>query len=93
MALARCILGKFLAVGCHFFPPPLDVPTFSLLGAFTSNDVRDLQQRKVELFVDEKCSDKFGLESEFHVILGIFFMPQICDMGQTALLPLRRKTC
>jgi hypothetical protein len=29
MALAHCILGKFLGVGCHFFPPPLDVPTFS----------------------------------------------------------------
>ena len=29
MALARCILGKFLGLGCHFFPPPLDVPTFS----------------------------------------------------------------
>ena len=29
MALARCITGKFLGVGCHFFPPPLDVPTFS----------------------------------------------------------------
>jgi len=29
MALARCILGKFLGVGCHCFPPPLDVSTFS----------------------------------------------------------------
>jgi len=29
MALARCIQGKFLGVGCHFFPPPLDVPTSS----------------------------------------------------------------
>ena len=29
MALARCILDKFLGVGCHFFPPPLHVPTFS----------------------------------------------------------------
>jgi len=29
MALVCCILGKFLGVGCHFFPPPLDVPTFS----------------------------------------------------------------
>jgi len=28
MALARCILGKFLGVGCHYFPTPLDVPTF-----------------------------------------------------------------
>jgi hypothetical protein len=29
MALAHCILGKFLGVGCHSFPPPLDFPTFS----------------------------------------------------------------
>jgi len=29
MALARFTLGKFLGVGCHFFPPPLDVSTFS----------------------------------------------------------------
>ena len=27
--LWHCILGKFLGVGCHCFPPPLDVPTFS----------------------------------------------------------------
>ena len=27
MALAHCILGKLLGVGCHCFPPPLDVPT------------------------------------------------------------------
>jgi hypothetical protein len=29
MALAHCILGKFLGVGCHCFSPRLDVPTFS----------------------------------------------------------------
>jgi len=29
MALAHCILSKFLGIGCHCFPPPLDVPTFS----------------------------------------------------------------
>jgi hypothetical protein len=29
MALAHCILGKFLGVGCHCFSPLLDVPTFS----------------------------------------------------------------
>ena len=27
MALAHCILGKFLGVVCHCFPAPLDVPT------------------------------------------------------------------
>jgi hypothetical protein len=68
------------------FPP-------SPLGAFTSNDVRDLQQQKVEHFVGEKCSNKFCLEFDFHVILEIFYMPEICEMGQTALLSLRRKAC
>jgi len=29
MALARCILDKFLGVGCHCFLPSLDVLTFS----------------------------------------------------------------
>jgi len=29
MALAHCILGRFLGVGCHCFPPPLDVSIFS----------------------------------------------------------------
>ena len=29
MALVRCILGKFLGVACHCFPPFLDVPTFN----------------------------------------------------------------
>ena len=29
MALAHWILGILLGVGCHCFPPPLDVPTFS----------------------------------------------------------------
>ena len=27
--MAHCNLGKSLGVGCHCFPPPLDVPTFS----------------------------------------------------------------
>jgi len=29
MALAHCILGKFLGVVCHCFPLPLDVPTLA----------------------------------------------------------------
>ena len=29
MVLAHCILGSFLGVACHCFPPPLDVPTFA----------------------------------------------------------------
>jgi len=29
MALAHCILDKYLGVVCHCFPPPLDIPTLS----------------------------------------------------------------
>ena len=29
MALACCFLGKVLGVGCHYFPPLLDIPTFA----------------------------------------------------------------
>ena len=29
MALTHCILGSFLGVVCHCFPPPLDVRTFT----------------------------------------------------------------
>ena len=29
IALVRCILGMFLGVVCHCFPPRLDVPTFA----------------------------------------------------------------
>jgi hypothetical protein len=32
----------------------------------------------------------FADSGGFHVIVGIFYMPQICDMGPTALLPLWR---
>ena len=29
MSLVRCILGRFLGVVCHCFPPRLEVPTFA----------------------------------------------------------------
>ena len=42
MALAHCILGKLLGVGCHYFPLPLDVPTFVARCLQVHNDARDL---------------------------------------------------
>ena len=41
MAVAHCILGKFLGVVCHCFPPPLDVPTFANRCLYVRNDARD----------------------------------------------------
>ena len=43
MALARFILGKFLGVACHCFPPLLflDVPLFTTRCLHVRHDVRD----------------------------------------------------
>ena len=41
MALAHCILGKFLGVICHCIPPPLEVPTFAARSLYVRNDGRD----------------------------------------------------
>ena len=41
MALPHCILGKYLGVVCHCFPPPLDVPTFASKCLYVRNDARD----------------------------------------------------
>jgi hypothetical protein len=40
MALAHCILGKFLEVSFHYFPPHLDVPIFVARCLHVHNDVR-----------------------------------------------------
>ena len=50
MALAHCILGKFLRVICHSFPPPLDVPTFAARYLYVPQRRERSQQRKVELW-------------------------------------------
>jgi len=41
MALAHCILGKFLGAVCDCFPPPLDVSTFATRCLYVRNDARD----------------------------------------------------
>ena len=41
MALAHCILDTFLRVVCLYFPPPLDVPTFTARCLYVRNDARD----------------------------------------------------
>jgi hypothetical protein len=50
------------------------------------------QQREVELWA-RMVSSNFDEMAPFLRHLGIFYMPQIYDMGPTALLPLRRKAC
>jgi hypothetical protein len=41
MALVRCILGKFLGIVCHCFPPRLDFLTFAARCLHVRNYTRD----------------------------------------------------
>jgi hypothetical protein len=40
-----------------------------------------------------EMTGNFADNGDFHAIVGIFYMPQRCDMRRTELLPLRRKAC
>jgi hypothetical protein len=70
MALAHCILGNFLGVGCHCFPPPLAVPTFSARCLHVQRREGPPAAEGGTLRGRKKCFDKFRLESDLHVILG-----------------------
>jgi hypothetical protein len=57
-----------------------------------SDDMRDLYQQKVELWARNGRSNlAYNVTSTG--IVGVFYMPQTCNMGLTALLPLQRKAC
>jgi len=72
-------------------PLILDVPTSAARCLHARNDVRD------------PSSERWNCVGENYLVilpnwrlpchLGIFYMPQIYDMGPTALLPLQRKVC
>ena len=68
MALARCILGKFLGVGCHCFPPPLDVPTFTTREASSSGRWNSSWARNIPTNYFGDISEKF-----FTTIVDITF--------------------
>ena len=70
MALAHCILGKFLGVVCHWFPRPLDVPT--LAARLLRNDARDSSSERWHCG-RERCPlvilPKFRLPRKFRNLL------------------------
>jgi hypothetical protein len=92
MALVCCTLGKFLGVVCHCFLPRLDVPTFAATCLHVHNDARDPSSER-QNYGWEILSGNFAYMASLFTPLGIFYMPQIYDMGPTALLPLWRKAC
>ena len=81
MALAHCILGKFLGVVCHCFSPPLDVPNFAARCLYVRNNARDPSSERWNS--GREICRVILPNSDFHINLGIFYMPQIYDMGPT----------
>ena len=72
-------------------PPSLDVPTSAARCLQARNDARDPSSERWNC-VGENVPvilPKWKLPRH----LEIFYMPQMYDMGTTALLPLRRKAC
>ena len=87
MALAHCILGSFLGVGCHCFPPPLDVPTFaSRCLHVQATWETSISERRI---TGEKWPVNFACDFDFHVNPGFFDMPRKSATWETALLPLQ----
>jgi len=92
MALVRCILGSFLGVVCHCFPPRLDFPTFVARCLHVRNNARDPSSERRN-YGRERLSRNFAYMASLFTPLGTFYPPQNYDMGPSALLPLRRKMC
>jgi hypothetical protein len=84
MALACCILGKFLGLVCHCFPPPLDVPT--LAARCLHVPINASAPSSGRLNCGREWSGNFAEMTPLLRHLGIFYTPQICDMGQTAYI-------
>jgi len=59
MALVRCILGTFLGVVCHCFPPCSDVPTFAARCLHVRNDARDPSSERWN-YGQERLSGNFA---------------------------------
>ena len=92
MALAHCILGSFLGVGCHCFPPPLDVPTFA---------TRCLHvQATWETSISKRRNYGREMAGQFclwfrlpHKPRVLWHAVQICDMGDGFTSPPRKACC
>ena len=73
MALVRCILGKFLGIVCHCFPPRLDVPIFAARCLHVRKDARYPNSERWNY-------GNFAYMASLFTPLGIIYMPKIYNM-------------
>ena len=91
MALACCFLGKVLGVGCHYFPSPLDIPTFAACYLHVCTTHRDSSSEGWN-YGREYCPVNLAEMTTSTPLWDLLHAAKY-DMGPTALLPLRRKGC
>ena len=72
-------------------PTCLDIPMFTDRCPQSPNDTRDPSNERWDC--GRELTGNFAWDCDLHVNSGIFYMPQIYDMGPTTLLPFQRKAC
>ena len=92
MALAHCILGSFLGVVCHCFPPPLDFPTFAsrCLHVQATWETSISERRNYGREMAGQFCLWFRLPRKLRVL---WHAAQICDMGDGFTSPPRKACC
>jgi hypothetical protein len=78
-------------VGLLYYPMLWKFPLASP-GAPTSTTMRETPSSE-RGNCGQEMTGNFADNGDFHATVGTSYMPQICDMGPTPLLPLRRKAC
>ena len=66
----RCILGTFLGVVCHCFPPRLDVSTFTARCLHVRNDARDPSSEKWN-YGRKRLPGNFAYMASIHAIRNL----------------------
>ena len=92
MALAHCILGSFLGVVCHCFPPTLDVPTFAsrCLHVQATWETSISERRNYGREMAGQFCLWFRLQRKPRVL---WHAAKICDMGDGFTSPPRGACC
>ena len=92
IALAHCILGSFLGVGCHCFPPPLDIPTFAsrCLHVQATWETSISERRNYGRETAGQFWPWFRLPRKPRVL---WHAAQVCDMGDGFTSPPRKACC
>ena len=90
MALACCFLSKVLEVGYHYFPPPLEIPTFAARYLHVCT-TREILVAKGAI-MGENIIGNLAEMTTSTPFCDLLHAARY-DMGPMALLPLRRKAC